>query len=112
MPGQPQFHVDMRRDSSDDVTLALEGELDFKTAPVLVERAREALDQRPPRLVLDLAELQFMDCSGLGAVRMVAREQRAREPDSQVVVRSPGPTVRRLLDILGPGSVPGFAEVA
>ena len=53
-----------------------------------------------------------MDCSGLGAVRMVAREQRAREPDSQVVVRSPGPTVRRLLDILGPGSVPGFAEVA
>ncbi|SDI26287.1 anti-sigma B factor antagonist [Sinosporangium album] len=50
------------------VVVAVEGELDLYTAPVLRDEVREAIRQDGPRLVLDLESLSFMDSSGLSVL--------------------------------------------
>jgi anti-sigma B factor antagonist len=56
-----------RRREDDRSVLALDGELDIATVPVLREAALSELDSTETRtLVLDLAALTFLDSTGLG----------------------------------------------
>ena len=81
------------------VVLQLAGELDCDTVPVL----RQALDQlcsrTVPTLVLDLAELQFIDSSGLHELVRALRRQ--REVGGEVVLRQPSAQTMRVLEIVG-----------
>jgi anti-sigma B factor antagonist len=54
-------------------------------------------------LVLDLAELQFIDSTGLGALRAVTR--RVRRRGGQVFVQNPSTRVAELLSLSGLDSV-------
>ena len=78
--------------------LTLSGELDCVTAAEFETRARSAMDDQVERLVLDLAELTFVDCGGARAIGAVSRAAPAGCP---VIVRSLRPSARRLLDLLG-----------
>jgi anti-sigma B factor antagonist len=50
----------------DTITLAVAGELDLSTVPELARRVEDKLaTNRPTKLTLDLADLTFMDSSGL-----------------------------------------------
>ena len=75
------------------VRLALRGELDISSAP-LVEEALGRIESAQPGLILiDLRRLEFMDSTGLRTV--VSADARAREQGRQVaVVRGPQPVDR------------------
>jgi len=73
--------------------LRLVGELDLSTVPVL----RAALDTLPVA-VLDLAELSFMDASGLHALEHYAGTLNGSAP---LVLENASAPIRRLFEITG-----------
>jgi anti-sigma B factor antagonist len=76
----------------------LRGELDVATAPEF-ERALLRLRPQRQRVVLDLAELRFMDSTGL---RILLKARRAAAEDGWILVlRSVPPNIRRLLELAG-----------
>jgi anti-anti-sigma factor len=91
------------------VVVALRGELDVCTAADSV-RALTALAAAGARIIVDLAELAFMDCYSLGEL-MAVRAQ-ARRAGGDLVLADPQPMVLRLLglcDVVSHGLV--FASV-
>ncbi len=73
--------------------VALRGELDISSAPVLEEALGRAEESSPAVLLIDLRELEFMDSTGLRTV--VSADQRAREAGRRLcIVRGPEPVDR------------------
>jgi anti-anti-sigma factor len=69
-------------------SLALRGELDISSAPVLEEALGRLEAGRPSLLVIDLRGLEFMDSTGLRT--LVSADQRAREAGRRLaIVRGP-----------------------
>ena len=77
--------------------LRLTGELDLAGVPILAS-ALEPLTRRGATIGLDLAELTFMDSSGINALCRAARHVGER---GRIVVFRPTTTVRRILEITG-----------
>ncbi len=74
--------------------VALDGELDYATAPALTAWLADVLAQGPGRLVLDLASLTFIDCAGLTPILQCRSTLPAGFP---LILRSPTRAVRRFL---------------
>ena len=75
--------------------MLLEGELDLAAAPVLRERFEEAAGAGPRGVVLDMAEVTFVDSS---ALRELLRAHAAvRAAGGELVLAGVGPAVARLL---------------
>lgn len=55
------------------MVLSLGGELDIATASLVTDRVRALVAEGHARIVLDLAHLEFCDCSGLRALLRVQR---------------------------------------
>ena len=92
VPARLQIATDA---SPERLLLSLSGELDIASAPLL-ERAVEAVD-RP--LVINLAEVTFMDSTGLRAL-LLARQQ-AQSGGQELSLR-PGPRqVQRVFELSG-----------
>ena len=69
-------------------SLALRGELDISSAPMLEEALRRLEAGGPSLLVIDLRGLEFMDSTGLRT--LVSADQRAREAGRRLaIVRGP-----------------------
>ena len=69
-------------------SLALRGELDISSAPVLEEALGRLEAAGPSLLVIDLRGLEFMDSTGLRT--LVSADQRAREAGRRLaIVRGP-----------------------
>lgn len=79
------------------VTVAVAGELDLDSHGRLEEELRRVEELRPPVLVLDLRELEFMDSTGLRLV--VGADSRAREEGRRFVVVRGGEAVSRVFRI-------------
>ena len=77
--------------------LALSGELDMLSAPILERELRAAARRHPRRIVLDLRELTFMDVSGLRAILDAARS--ARRDGASLAIANPMPHIVRLLEL-------------
>jgi anti-sigma B factor antagonist len=95
-----------RRERDGWTVLAVTGELDLAAAP----RVRHAVLQvvpplfarppaEPPRVVIDLASVEFLDSAGLGVVLGAVRRARAAGGTAAVVVASA--PVRDLFVVLG-----------
>ena len=54
-------------------TVAISGEVDLCTAPELDECLVEVVARRPDRVVVDLAQLHFIDCSGAAVLDRAGR---------------------------------------
>ncbi|MGH2972961.1 MAG: STAS domain-containing protein [Gaiellaceae bacterium] len=101
MEGSPGGRVDpVASVDRDDrgVVVHLTGELDLYNA----HRVREALlaccEEQPERLVVDLAEVEFVDSTALG----VLVEARTRMPDRQAfVLAAPRAETQRALEVSG-----------
>ncbi|MEV7775775.1 STAS domain-containing protein [Kitasatospora sp. NPDC086791] len=74
------------------------GDLDLCTAPELRRRLSAAL-RAYREVVLDLAGVEFMDCSGLGA--LVHAQNQADRLGARLILRGAGPRVLRLLKLTG-----------
>jgi anti-sigma B factor antagonist len=93
----PPFEVVPAR-ATGDLRLALRGELDMYSAPLLERELRNAVVTGDSRgIVLDLAELTFMDVSGLRAILDAARA--ARRKHRPFVIENPMPHIVRLLEL-------------
>jgi anti-sigma B factor antagonist len=79
-------------------TLVLRGEIDICTAPAVERALGEALSQRPERLVFDLGRVGYIDCASL---RALAAASHALPGRRKAVIRRPGRTVRRVLEVTG-----------
>ncbi len=84
---------------TDQVTLALHGEVDVLNVDEVRMAIQEALALRPACLVVDLADLSFIDSTGIGA--LIFGFQRTREQDVAFRLARPTPLVHQVLMISG-----------
>jgi anti-sigma B factor antagonist len=78
--------------------LALRGEIDISTAPRLREAVQHAIESGVP-IVLDMAEVTFMDSSGISTLVETAGVSRGLS--SRVQIQRPSNQVRRILSLTG-----------
>jgi anti-sigma B factor antagonist len=88
-----------RRALGDAVVVAVEGELDLFTAPFLRDEVRDAIKQDGATLVLDLADLSFMDSSGLSV--LIEAWRLATSQGGGVTLAAPQAPVARILHTTG-----------
>ena len=108
-PGiRSRFTVDVR-DAGRSTVLALDGELDHDTAPVLRARLDEALEeagaagQAAPSVVVDCTELRFCDSTGLNV--LLGARLRAEELGVELRLAALRGHVVRMFDITGAATV-------
>jgi anti-sigma B factor antagonist len=82
-----------------DVVVQLFGELDLGTVPILVGALDDLLDGDPVAIELDMAELTFIDSSGVGAY--VTAFRRARAMGSRLTLGERSGIVQRVLQLSG-----------
>lgn len=86
---------------SGGVRVWVRGEIDRDNAAELRHHLRDALDDAPPALTLDLAGVPLIDAAGARALRDVLSAARTRE--IRISVARVQPTVRTVLDLCGVG---------
>lgn len=98
MSAMPRAPFEIRCvDDALSARLALRGELDMSSAPLLADALRNVARGRRKLIVLDLAELEFMDVAGLRTILDAAR--RARRDGGRMAIANPSPHIVRLLEL-------------
>ncbi len=93
------LRIDMET-KHDVLVVRLQGELDHHTAEELRSRVDEVLRQTEIRhIVLSLADLAFMDSSGIGVI--LGRYKQIAARSGEMVVCSINPTIRRIFEMSG-----------
>lgn len=90
---------DTVRGAPKQVVLSLHGDLDVATVEAIAGAVDQVIGEAAVSLVLDFAEVTFMDSQGVNAL-MVAR-QRLDEAGATLIVRTPSPKIVRVLEITG-----------
>jgi anti-anti-sigma factor len=85
--------------SAASTVLALRGELDVFSAPLLDARLRDVRPLRSP-LVIDVAGLSFIDSSGLRSLTTLRRAA-VEDVGGAVTLRNPRHSLLKLLDMTG-----------
>ncbi|MFP5320085.1 MAG: STAS domain-containing protein [Acidimicrobiia bacterium] len=75
------------------------GELDLQTAPELESRLLQLATDGANQVIVDMADTDFIDSTGLHALIVGVKELRGRGGD--LVVRAPSPNTARLLQMSG-----------
>jgi anti-sigma B factor antagonist len=86
------------RPSPTELVLAFSGEADAAAGPLLAHALSQATAYGHTRIALDLAELEFIDTHCLSI--LFDTHESLRDRGGDLVLLSPRPPVRRLLDIL------------
>jgi anti-anti-sigma factor len=90
------FHVDA---VGDRLVVTVSGELDLDSDQALRQTLGDALARAAGGVELDLAGVEFCDCSALNVLLYVHHRARARS--KPLVLRATSPAVRRLLTLTG-----------
>jgi anti-sigma B factor antagonist len=87
-------------DSEGDARVCLRGRLSFDSSPDLRDRLLELLHRQSlPVLTIDLAELTYMDCSGMATLVEALKIARARK--TELLFRGLHDRLRYLLEVSG-----------
>jgi len=86
------------RDYSGHVVVTLRGELDAAGAAALMAVITAAM-ARNPRIIADLAALEYIDCCALGVLGRVRAQ--ARQAGGDLLLAAPHGLVRRILTLTG-----------
>lgn len=90
----------MHVDRAEPRVLAVYGDLDVESGPVLRDALLAAMSAHPAcRLVVDLEGVDFLDSAGLGV--LVGGRERARSQDGDLVLVATGVGVLRVLELTG-----------
>jgi anti-anti-sigma factor len=102
----PPLHIDERAvtpgrdgDQPPSVILALIGDLDPHTAPMLAEAISGQVDRGVKHITVDLAELEFIDSSGLRV--LIATHRDLSQSSGQLTLSNPSESTMRLLEVTG-----------
>jgi anti-anti-sigma factor len=98
MPQNADLRAEIVRDGNGTVRLILRGELDMNGALTAEHAVESAAVAAGGALVIDLAELAFMDMSGARALLRAA--DRAIASGHRVVIANPRAHVRRLFELI------------
>ncbi|MFF9689644.1 STAS domain-containing protein [Streptomyces sp. NPDC014623] len=102
----------VRHPADSIAVLTVAGEIDVDSAPALRTRALELIRRGRPHVVLDLADVEFCDSSGLNTMISVLRY--AKDRHGSLSLAAVPAHLGRLLDITGVGGLipafPGAAE--
>lgn len=79
-----QLDIDVKNNGS-SCLLAVSGEIDVYTSPLLKSRLAQAIDEGCTDLVVDLERVSFIDSSGLGALVSGLRRVKERSGSLRVV---------------------------
>lgn len=79
--------------------VAATGEVDVSCAAELREAVNQAIDAGAAQVTVDLAEVPYIDSTGIGV--LVGASHHAAETGSALKVVNPQRNVRRVLDMLG-----------
>ncbi|MDP9072488.1 MAG: STAS domain-containing protein [Actinomycetota bacterium] len=79
--------------------VAVSGEVDLYTGPLLWERLSAVIETGSPRVVLDLKDMRFIDSTGVSVVVLAMRALQQR--GGQLVLRSPCRMASKLLELTG-----------
>lgn len=90
--------------------LSVSGELDLATSPRLEQQVRTVLADGARSVVIDLANLSFIDSSGLQL--LLALSQQAREDEWDLLITRPSEQVQRIVKITGTGTELPIGEEA
>jgi anti-sigma B factor antagonist len=94
----PTLEADVETHSNGARILTLRGELDVSTVPRFKQALGAALEDNPhPRLLVDLAEVTFIDSTALMTLLGVLRELHRRE--GHLALACSNPTVLRLFEV-------------
>jgi anti-sigma B factor antagonist len=93
---RPPVEAVERRNGS--VVVRLAGELDLYNVAEVSSALADAADEGADRLVVDLAEVSFLDSTALGALVAAKRELAA---GTRLVLAAPGEDVLRALEVSG-----------
>ena len=93
-----EFVTSLDRDGA-TATVRLRGEVDVLTVDRVRGALVEALQTRPAEIVVDLAELVFIDSTGLGA--LIFGFQRARDAGIRFRLAHASSGVRQVLQLSG-----------
>lgn len=96
MRGDPELFSAEVTKGDGEVVVAVRGEIDLVTAPTLWETIAEVIPDTK-RLVVDLRATEFIDSTGLGV--LVRALKRLRHRGGDLVLRSPRPNARKVLNI-------------
>jgi anti-sigma B factor antagonist len=77
----------------------LHGELDMSTAALLRDELSRLASEGPTQITLDLAELAFIDSTGLSV--LITALKHVRQQGGDIALRSPTPGTRKVLEITG-----------
>jgi anti-anti-sigma factor len=92
------------RSDEDSLELVLAGELDMAaTFKLELELDRLLSGREVRRLVLDVADVRFIDSAGLGALLSI--RERTRQLGIEMTLVNVSDPVRRVLDLSGTGAV-------
>jgi anti-anti-sigma factor len=92
-----ELSIDVQREG-DDAVVVLAGELDISTSPDLQD-ALAGLTGEGRRVTVDLAELEFMDSTGLAA--LLGAHKALQEQGGTLELRHPSKMVIGLVQITG-----------
>ena len=95
---QSDFLVDTQT-TGRSITLALSGELDLVSRPILEAAFERAYESAAELIVVDLRRLEFMDSTGLHS--LVAAQQRAVQSGRRFGLVRGTEQVQRLFDLTG-----------
>jgi anti-sigma B factor antagonist len=93
------FAVRTTTDGSGGIVLAVSGDLDVGSARLLASQVQDALHDRIRSLTIDLADLGFMDSTGVSV--LVGAWRAAERADVVFALASPPEQARRVLEITG-----------
>ena len=84
----------------DDIpVIVLKGEVDAYTSARFREVMLEVVDTHGPKVVISMADVDYIDSSGLGA--LVGGLKRVSERDGKIVIVCDKPQVRKVFEITG-----------
>ncbi len=88
------------REEDEAIFVKIYGELDLKIADDLRIELDETINESDKKLlILDFAEVNFIDSSGLGVI--LGRYKRFNAREGKIVIINPIPSVRRVLELSG-----------
>jgi anti-anti-sigma factor len=86
--------IDVKQEAT-EVVMKVSGELDLSNVDMLEARIDEALESQPDLLTFDLADLRFLDSSGIGLLLRASSQVEA------VRLQHPSEIVRQVVNYMG-----------
>ena len=92
-----RFETECEELADGSVRVCAHGELDMATASTLERALVDCTREHHSRVIVDLADVPFMDASGLRV--LLSAHDRQRKDDGELVITHPSRQVVRLLDV-------------